>query len=126
MQTTEQNKRTVAAFYNKALNEKDPEGALQYLGARYIQHNPNAEDGAAGFLKYIHFVKQSYPQSHSEIKTVFADGNFVILHVRTVREPGQRGIAIAEFFRLDDGKIVEHWDVIQPEPEKAANGNGMF
>ena len=123
---TEANKKVVIAFYNRALNDKDAPGALQYLGPRYIQHNPNAEDGAAGFVKYIDFIRATYPSSHSEIKAAFADGDFVILHVHTVRQPGQRGIAIAEFFRLADGKIVEHWDVIQPVPERDANGNGMF
>jgi predicted SnoaL-like aldol condensation-catalyzing enzyme len=126
MQTAEDNKKVVLAFYNKALNDKDPEGALIYLAARYIQHNPNAEDGHAGFVKYINFIRQNFPQSHSDIKAVFAEGDFVILHVHTVREPGQRGNAIAEFFRLQDGKIAEHWDVIQPVPENNANGNGMF
>ena len=126
MQNVEDNKKVVLTFYNKALNDKDPQAALQYLGAPYIQHNPNAEDGAAGFVKYINFIRQSFPQSHSEIKAAFAEGDFVILHVHTVREPGQRGNAIAEFFRLEDGKIVEHWDVIQPVPERSANGNGMF
>jgi predicted SnoaL-like aldol condensation-catalyzing enzyme len=126
MQNVEDNKKVVLTFYNKALNDKDPQAALQYLGAPYVQHNPDAEDGSAGFVKYINFIRQSFPQSHSEIKAAFADGDFVILHVHTVREPGQRGNAIAEFFRLEDGKIVEHWDVIQPVPERSANGNGMF
>jgi predicted SnoaL-like aldol condensation-catalyzing enzyme len=120
------NKKVVIAFYNQALNDKDAHGALQYLAPRYIQHNPNAEDGTAGFIKYIEFIHQTYPSSHSEIKAAFAVDDFVILHVHTVREPGQRGNAIAEFFRLADGKIVEHWDVIQLVPEKDVSGNGMF
>jgi predicted SnoaL-like aldol condensation-catalyzing enzyme len=57
---------------------------------------------------------------------VFADGDDVILHVHAVREPGTRDNAIVDIFRLEDGKIVEHWDVVQPIPEKAANANGMF
>jgi predicted SnoaL-like aldol condensation-catalyzing enzyme len=120
------NKDTVIAFYNLALNEKNPEGALRYLGPKYIQHNPNAEDGQAGFVKYISFIRDKFPRSHSEIKAVFAEGDYVILHVRTRREPDQRGNAIAEFFRLESGKIVEHWDVIQPIPETDLNGHGMF
>jgi predicted SnoaL-like aldol condensation-catalyzing enzyme len=57
---------------------------------------------------------------------VFADGDYVILHAHAVREPRTRGNAIVDIFRIEDGKIVEHWDVVQPIPEKAANANGMF
>ena len=78
MQNVEDNKKVVLTFYNKALNDKDPQAALQYLGAPYVQHNPDAEDGSAGFVKYINFIRQSFPQSHSEIKAAFAEGDFVI------------------------------------------------
>ena len=68
-------------------------------------------------------------QLQREIKRVFAEGNYVIVHVHAVREPGTRGNAIFDLFRLDDnGKVLEHWDAVQPipEPEKALNKNGMF
>ena len=55
-----------------------------------------------------------------------AFANYVIVHVHAVREPGTRGSAIVDIFKLENGKIIEHWDVIQPVPEKAANTNGMF
>ena len=120
------NKAAVLAFYEKGLNQKDAEGALRYVGERYVQHNPNAADGPDGFRQFIAFLRDKYPASHSEIKRVFTDGDYVILHVHAVREPGTRGNAIIDIFRLESGKIVEHWDAVQPIPEKAANGNGMF
>ncbi len=120
------NKEAVLGFYEKGLNQKDAEAALKYVGARYTQHNPNAADGPDGFRKFIGFLKEKFPNSHSEIKQVFADGDFVILHVHAVREPGTRGNAIIDIFKLDDGKIVEHWDVVQPIPETSANSNSMF
>jgi predicted SnoaL-like aldol condensation-catalyzing enzyme len=125
-QQLEANKRNVVEFYNLALNEKNFEAASKYLGARYIQHNPTAPDGAEGLKGFIGFLRDKFPQSRSEIKRVFADGDFVILHVHSVREPGTRGRAIIDLFRLENGKIVEHWDVVQDVPEKAANPNGMF
>jgi predicted SnoaL-like aldol condensation-catalyzing enzyme len=64
--------------------------------------------------------------NRSEIKRIFADGDYVIVHDHAVREPGTRGLAIVNIYKLEDGKVVEHWDVIQPVPEKAANNNGMF
>jgi predicted SnoaL-like aldol condensation-catalyzing enzyme len=122
----ERNKKTVADFYDKALNQKDFEAASKYFGGRYIQHNPNAPDGIEGFKSFLQFLKDKFPQSHSEIKRSFAEGDYVVVHVHAVREPGTRGNAIVDIFRLESGKIVEHWDVVQPVPEKAANVNGMF
>ena len=122
----ETNKKNVVAFYEKAINDKDFEAASKYLGPRYIQHNPSAPDGAEGLKGFIGFLKSKFPDSRSEIKRVFAEGDYVILHVHAVREPGTRGRAIVDIFRLENGKIVEHWDVAQDIPEKAANGNGMF
>lgn len=121
----ERNKAIVLDFYEKGLNQKDFSAAAQYLGT-YIQHNPTAEDGPEGFRKFLEFLKTTYPRSHSEIKKVFVDGDFVILHVHAIREPGTRGNAIVDIFRLKDGKIEEHWDVVQPIPETSKNNNGMF
>ena len=125
-QQQEANKKIVVEFYEKAINQKDFEAASKYLGSRYTQHNPNAPDGPEGLKAFLQFLKETFPNSRSEIKRVFADGDFVILHVHAVREPGTRGNAIIDIFRLENGKIVEHWDVVQPIPEKAANTNGMF
>ena len=120
------NKQAVLEFYEKALNEKDFEAASRYLGNRYTQHNPTAADGPEGLKAFLAFLRDKFPKSHSEVKRAFADGNYVILHVNAVREPGTRGRAIVDIFKLEDGKIVEHWDVAQDVPEKAANNNGMF
>lgn len=121
----QRNKAIVLDFYDKALNQKDCAAASEYLGA-YVQHNPTAEDGPARFCKFIDFLKANYPQSHSQITQTFVDGDFVILRVHAVREPGTRGNAIVDIFRLKDGKIEEHWDSVQPVPETAKNANGMF
>lgn len=120
------NLKAVLAFYEKGLNQKDADGAIAYIGDRYIQHNPSAEDGVAGFRKFIGFLKEKFPSSRSEIKRSFVDGNYVILHVFAKREASDRGRAIIDIFRLENGKIVEHWDVAQPVPETAANTNTMF
>ena len=85
-----------------------------------------AADGPEGLKAFLGFLKEKFPASKSEIKRVFAEGDYVILHVHAVREPGTRGRAIVDLFRLENGKIVEHWDVAQDVPEKAANANGMF
>jgi len=125
-QQQEQNKKAVVEFYEKAINQKDFEAASKYLGPRYTQHNPNAADGPEGLKAFLQFLKEKFPASRSEIKRAFGDGDHVMLHVHAVREPGTRGSAIIDIFKLENGKIVEHWDVVQPIPEKAANSNGMF
>ena len=120
------NKDTVLAFYNAALVQQDVDKAVQYLGAQYIQHNPMAPDGADGLKGLIKFLKEKYPQRSSNIKRVIVEGNLVVLHVHSKPTPEDRGTAIVDIFRVEGGKIVEHWDVMQPVPEKAANNNTMF
>lgn len=122
----EANKKAVLEFYEKGLNQKDFEAASKYFGPKYVQHNPTAPDGVEGFKVFLEFLRSKFPNSRSEIKRVFADGDYVILHVHAVREPGTRGAAIVDIFRLEQGKIVEHWDVRQDVPEQAANTNTMF
>lgn len=120
------NKKVVTQFYQNALNDKNFTAAEPYLGPWYIQHNPLAQDGIDGFKQFIEYLKSTYPQSHSEIKRIIAEGDYVILHVHSIKEPGTRGQAIIDIFRLEHNKIVEHWDVIQEIPAESANNNGMF
>jgi predicted SnoaL-like aldol condensation-catalyzing enzyme len=122
----ERNKQVVLAFYESAVNGADPVGAAAFLGARYVQHNPSIADGVDGFMAFAHQLRQRFPNVRARIKRVFADGDFVILHVHAQREPEDNGLAIVDIFRLEDGRIVEHWDVRQPVPPTAANRNGMF
>ena len=124
--TNTDNKQTVVAFYEAALNNKDFDTASRYLGPSYTQHNPHAADGVQGLRDFIAYLKQKVPNSHSEIKRVFAEGDFVILQVHKTSGPGDRGVAIVDIFRLEHGKVVEHWDVTQEIPERTASGNPMF
>lgn len=122
----EVNKRTVLAFYDAALRQSDFTAAAIHFGPHYIQHNPMIKDGIDGFRSFLHELKQQFPELRSDIKRVFADGDFVILHVHARRQPGELGLAIVDIFRLENGKIVEHWDVRQPLGEVAAHPHGMF
>jgi predicted SnoaL-like aldol condensation-catalyzing enzyme len=122
----EANKKAVQEFYDFAINKKDFESARKYLGKQYKQHNPLVADGPEGFKAFIEFLKKNFPDAHSEIKRIFADGDYVIIHVHSIRPPHMRGRAIVDIFRLENGKIEEHWDVIQDIPATSANPNGMF
>jgi predicted SnoaL-like aldol condensation-catalyzing enzyme len=122
----EANKKAVMAFYEAGLNGKDFAAAAEFIGDRYVQHNPLIADGIEGFQAFLSYLTETFPQLRGEIKRIFADGDYVILHTHGVRVPGQLGSAIVDIFRLEDEKIVEHWDVIQPVPDTALNENGMF
>jgi predicted SnoaL-like aldol condensation-catalyzing enzyme len=123
----EMNKETVVAFYNAAINDKDFEAASVYLGDKYIQHNPMAADGPEGLKAFLDFAKENLGSFKVEFKRVLADGDFVIVHAHaTSGQPDDRGSAVMDIFRLENGKVVEHWDVIQPIPETARNENTMF
>jgi len=120
------NKRVVVAFYDAAINKKDYDLAVTFLGPEYKQHNPTAGDGAVGLKAFIEFLKAKFPTQHGDIKQVIAEGDLVALHVHSTRGDATAGRAIVDIFRVANGKVVEHWDVIQDIPEKSANANGMF
>jgi predicted SnoaL-like aldol condensation-catalyzing enzyme len=125
---SETNKDIVVAFYKRALFEGQVEDAFRlYAIPAYRQHNPLIEDGMEGVKKFVAWIIANHPNARGEIKRIFADGDHVILHSHwhgLSDNPG--GEAVVDIFRLEGGKVVEHWDVIQPIPETSANANTMF
>jgi predicted SnoaL-like aldol condensation-catalyzing enzyme len=123
----ETNKETVLAFYNMAFNDKRPAEAVEkYGGEYYIQHNPQIPDGFEAFVGFVEGFTTQFPQLSVEFYRTAAEGDLVVTHSLLKTSPEDRGSAAADFFRLEDGKLVEHWDVIQPVPESAANEHPMF
>ena len=125
--STEQIKQVVREWTDLALNQRRPQEAVaRYLGPYYRQHNPGAADGPEPFVRFVEWFAQTYPGSRMEPKRIIAEGDYVVMHSHLILEPGGRGSAVVDIFRLEDGKIVEHWDVVQEIPENAANDNTMF
>ena len=129
MANLERDKQVVVDYYQTAFGGNPEKAIADHFGPRYIQHNPDAPDGPEAFTGYVRWLRGEYPNLKLDIKRVIAEGDMVVTHSHLDLEPDNPenpGRALADFFRLENGKVVEHWDVIQEIPATSANDNGMF
>ncbi len=120
----EANKKLVIEFYQDLFGNKNPEAINKYIGDKYIQHNPALPDGKEALYQAVKVWFTDAPRENVDFQHVAADGDLVWLHIRS--KSGEKVRAIVDIFRIENGKIVEHWDVIQEIPGKSANDHPMF
>jgi predicted SnoaL-like aldol condensation-catalyzing enzyme len=122
-----QPKQVVTKFMTQFYVDKKVREAFEtWVDPSYIQHNPLAETGRDAAIKFLEPFFATHPDIHYTIARIIADGNLVAVHSHGVFAAGDRGVAIVDILRVEGCKVMEHWDVIQPVPEKAANTNSMF
>ena len=128
----ERNKNTVVDFYDLMFNQCRPFEAIErYVGDEYVQHNPAVSDGKQAFIDYFDKMAREYPGKRVRFVRVLAEGDFVALHCHQTWPNSGGGPptdwAGIDIFRLDaNGKVAEHWDVLQVVPQAMAHPNGMF
>ena len=122
----ELNYQLVTDMYEQVLKPLDSSGVDRFFTPDYIQHSPMAASGARGLKDFLDWARARSPHAEHRVKRIFVDGDYVIAHVHVIINPGDRGNAVVDIFRLTAGKIAEHWDVGQEVPATAGNENGMF
>jgi len=116
----------VLAMYRDVLMALNSGRVDDYIHPDYIQHSMLAEPGAQALKDWLDARAKDSPDAVQTIHRAFVDGDHVIVHVHVVRWPGDTGLAAIDIFRMEDGMIAEHWDVVQEIPAEPINPNGMF
>ena len=123
---TERNRAIVTDFARIFYQERDVPAAFnRYVAADYIQHNPGIADGRAAAIAALEPMF-SRPDARFDVKRIIVDGEYAVIHLHGRGRADDAGGAVADIYRLKDGKIVEHWDVLQPIGSESANPHPYF
>jgi|SRR5271157_194621 len=126
MSLTEKNRAIVQRFVDLFYRQKDVRQAFAtFVAENYVQHNPNMPDGREAAIEHLEPMF-SHPDSRFDVKRILVDGDLAAVHLHGQARKDEPGGAVVDLFRLDNGLIVEHWDVLQPLPKQAINPHPMF
>ena len=118
----------VSDFYRQALVDKQPKAAFErYVAPDFVEHKPDIAPGTReAAAEFLGGIIRDVPSARWEILRVIADRDLVALHARFTPAPGAGEYALADFFRVKDCKIVEHWDVVAGPVKDAVNPTSRF
>ncbi len=126
-ETETRNLAMATAMYHDMLTKFDSRHVDTYIAPDYIQHSTAASGGREGLRAFLDDRREGFPEVDIRIKRSLADGDFTVFHIHTVRQPGDPGMNIVDIFRhRPDGKVQEHWEVLQIIPETLPHDNGIF
>jgi len=122
------NKQVVLNFIEECFNQKNLTQIDHYMKADYIQHNPTVAQGRNGFVDFAkNRFFQMFPDLKLNVMHCYEDGNTVICHNHAVLKPGEVENIVVDVYRLEDGKLAEHWDCIQRlSEEQILNAEAFF
>jgi len=122
----ESNRRLILDLYEYVLKPLDSSRVDDFMAPDYIQHSPMAKTGAAGLKAFLDWAKATTPDAEHHIQQIFVDGQYVVAQVHVIIQPGDRGNIVVDIFRVENGRVAEHWDAVQPIPLESKNDNGVF
>ncbi len=122
----EANLKLVLDMFEHVLNPMDSSAVDRFIAPGYIQHNQIAEPGRDGLKRFLDMIRAETPEAVHDIKRAFVDGDHVTVHYHVRRWPGDSGWAVIDIFRVEDGLIAEHWDVMQDVAPGGPNPNSPF
>ena len=130
----ERNRAIVLRYMQEVVNERKLDVLDEIMVENWIAHNPTEPNGRENLKDLFRGMFQQFPEVHADVKRIVAEGDLVAVQSHYTLHKQDRGNdwapnsgAVVDIFRLEDGRIVEHWDVGQrPIPETSINGNTMF
>ncbi len=120
------NLKHVLDMFEQVLNPMDSSAADRFISPDYIQHSQLTRPGRTAFKTFLDKIKADTPEAVHDVKRAFVDGDHVIVHYQVRRWPDDLGWAVVDIFRLEDGMVVEHWDVLQVAVEGGPNPTSPF
>jgi predicted SnoaL-like aldol condensation-catalyzing enzyme len=122
----QRNHDLVMGLFAEVLNPLDSSAVDRFIAPDYIQHSQLAAPGRDALKAFLDFARAQSPVAVHDIKRSFVEGDHVIVHYHVRRTPDDVGLAVMDIFRIENGLIAEHWDVLQDVPTQGPNPNSMF